>query len=158
MRSPVPLLLLCFSLVHGDALARDPVSREWERVPADKKLHADVSARIGLLFGGFVYAVPRRGVDRHGNPYVFSEKTRIAAAAGACLAPGLGKEAIDEAEYRSSDRRSSGADPLDLVADVAGCAAGIGVGAAVGTGLRYVVVQPIMLEDGGIAVGAGIKF
>lgn len=158
MRYPALVVLLCFSLLHGDALARDAVSREWERVPEDKRLHADVSARIGLLFSGFIYALPRRGVDRNGKPARLSEATRIASAAGICLAPGLGKEAVDEIEYRSTERRTSGADPMDLVADVAGCAVGIGAGAAVGTGLRYVVVQPVLRADGGFAFTAGVRF
>ena len=93
-------------------------------VPQDKRTHAEVSARIGLLFGTFVYAVPD-----------MTQPQRLAAASALCMAPGVGKEALDAVTHE--------ADAMDLVADAAGCAVGIGAGAIAGTTLRYVVVDPI---------------
>ena len=105
----------------------------------DKRLHFDVSARIGFLFGGFVYAAPE-----------MTQPQRLAASSALCLAPGVGKEALDAITHE--------ADAMDLAADLAGCAVGIGAGAAVGTGLRVLVVQPIVDADGGVTVAMGWRF
>lgn len=142
------VLITAASCVLAASASASPRA-EWERLDADKRAHVEVSARLGLLFGAFVYAAPHVQIDD--GPPPLTQRERLAIASAACLAPGVGKEALDEL-------LGAGADPLDLAADVAGCAVGIGAGAAGGTALRFLVVEPLVERDGTVGAVARWRF
>lgn len=118
--------------------ALDLHAYEWDRLAPDKRLHAEVSARIGFAVAAFVFAAPE-----------LTTGSRIAAAAVGCLSVGIGKEALDAAAglpstsaWPTPERSPTPKDQAgDLAADFAGCAAGVATGAAFGSGLRISVVS-----------------
>lgn len=107
----------------------------WDSLPADKRAHVEVSAKVGGLAGAFAFAMPSGAA---------TGRARVGGALAACLSVGAAKEAVDEWDYRIpranllTRNRTEGADPLDLAADAAGCAAGVAAGALFGRGARLV--------------------
>lgn len=119
-------MLLCLAF----SAKADPLDA-WVRLPRDKRLHVGVSAGIAGVPTFAMFALSS-------HPKAVPHWQKLATAGGVCAAAGLGKEALDEIEYR-------GADAEDLAADAVGCAAGLAVGAAAGLGASGIV---------GLAVGS----
>lgn len=163
------LALLLLSMAAIPANARDPIAdarAEWERLPEDKRTHVEVEARLGLITTWITF-----------SPFIAAETAakraewdaqlgqRLAVSGAFCLSAGVAKEAIDEWDYRVTNPRlavfqrgrTRGAEALDLVADAAGCAVGIGAGATLGSGLRHFVVAPLV-GDGVTGAQLTVRF
>jgi len=128
------------------------VRAEWERQPWDKKLHAEVSAKLGFGAASWVSFSPLIGVDipKEVARDPKSIRNRLVWTFCGCMVPGIGKEVVDEWDARVPSRMrvlsnvSRGAEVGDLIADAAGCAAGVTAGAAAGFGLGEFVVRPLV--------------
>lgn len=90
-------------------------------LPPDKQQHFEVEAKIGLLFGTIFFLPPTEEI---------STSKRWLYSGAVCLTPGVAKEVLDATTHE--------ADPLDMVANLAGCAVGVSAGAVLGTSIRIV--------------------